>query len=618
MDQEDRRAENVKRVPIATLVEICGQEEDVPNFEAESVEVSGRGMHVRTAYLPEAGAPLICRFEDRGREILVEGVVAWREEDARGGEFGIKFTALDASSVDALRDLCGMDNVEREATPAPPETEASEGDVAAPAESAPKGARVRLHIEGLGSPMKARVRDGSRRRVDVGSNLEFLKVGKQLEIEDMGDGGRREAHIDAVTVAVDPQTQIPQLVVTLRYEGVEDVTPEPSVIDHEVDDLMGDMGDAGSPIPPSVQGVAEADPADEVMAEAEAMKGRLGKFAVSAGAAMSSAGGRFAGVSSKAAVGLGRIFKTAQSRVGDKVGEIREKRAAARPRRTTAPPPSGTLSSRLERRTAPVGPVTEPPVEPPKPNRRRRKIVAGAAMLTLVVAGGAFAMRGEPSPPPGAEAKEGPVSTEAVATDEVTEVDEHGDPVKPGTAVAAKSNPAPAEPAPEETGGITANVPLFGPTPMATMEPAPLGDPPSEDGRSLDDISASKQAAPDEAWDDSPKPEEAKVDPRSVKPWGRGRMRTPTIHRIRLDGKGSKIQGAINPTGFTVVVPGRKTMESGKGIAKRDKRIARVRTRNTSTGAQVSFQFKDGVPGYRVRLRKDFVEILISAPGKKK
>jgi hypothetical protein len=56
-------------------------------------------------------------------------------------------------------------------------------------------------------------------------------------------------------------------------------------------------------------------------------------------------------------------------------------------------------------------------------------------------------------------------------------------------------------------------------------------------------------------------------------------------------------------------------MESGKGIEQRDSRIARVKTRNGSSGAQISFQFKNGVPGYKVRLRKDYVEILISAEG---
>ena len=65
--------------------------------------------------------------------------------------------------------------------------------------------------------------------MQVGSNLEFLKVGRKLEVEDLEAGGRRQAQIDGVSVAIDPQTRVPQLVVQLRFAGAEDTTPEPSV-----------------------------------------------------------------------------------------------------------------------------------------------------------------------------------------------------------------------------------------------------------------------------------------------------------------------------------------------------------------------------------------------------
>jgi hypothetical protein len=63
------------------------------------------------------------------------------------------------------------------------------------------------------------------------------------------------------------------------------------------------------------------------------------------------------------------------------------------------------------------------------------------------------------------------------------------------------------------------------------------------------------------------------------------------------------------------MVPSRKVMEAAAGIAKRDERIARIRATNTPGGAQVSIRFKGAVPPYRVRLRKDYLEFLISAPG---
>jgi hypothetical protein len=61
-----------------------------------------------------------------------------------------------------------------------------------------------------------------------------------------------------------------------------------------------------------------------------------------------------------------------------------------------------------------------------------------------------------------------------------------------------------------------------------------------------------------------------------------------------------------------VLIPGRKTLESGTAIARRDSRIAKVSTKNDSEGARISFRFRSDIPAYKVRLRNDFVEFFIS------
>lgn len=604
---EERRTEGQGRMPVETLVEVVGNEPGIPAFEAESVDVSARGMHLRTAYLPDEGAPLVCRFEEQGREIVVEGVVAWRREGAKGGEFGVEFTALDARSVDALRDLCDSgDASKRDDKPAAPADEPPHGS----------GTKVRLHIDGLGSPMKARVRSGDPQRVQVGSNLEFLKVGRRLEIEDLERGGRRTAHIDSVNVAIDPESQVPQLVVALRYEGAEETTPEPSVADLSGseahprtlripgDDVSTDRA------PSSPDGQLE----DEGDREVEALRGKLGVAATHAGEAAMSAGKRMAALSSSAAGNLSGWLRQA----GSKVAEL-SKREKPPQRRTTAPAPTG--------RGAPEGPRLRPQsgektaaaqsagagvaaaiAAMPK----KKKIVlssAGAAVMLATIV--ALATR-NPAPPPGAEA--------ALAAPE---------PAVVGTAAPGAAAPA-AAPAPvsltEANGVVSADVPLFGATPMATMEPAPLAPPPSDDAsveaqeRAAAKASVSSPAAdesfPEEEDDKSAKGKAKK--PEDVAPWGRGKIVTPVIHRLRLDSAGDALQGSLQPTGFTVVVPNRKVMEQGAGISKRDPRIARVRTVNTPNGAQITFQFKDGVPAYKARLRRDFIEFLIGAPEPKK
>src|SRR5512133_3873608 len=112
MQDQERRASESNRIKLETIVEICGNGIELQPFEADAIDVSGRGMHVRTAYLPPIGASLVCRFFHEGREVLVEGVVAWRVEQARGGDFGVQFTAIDKESVDVLKDLCAESGAE--------------------------------------------------------------------------------------------------------------------------------------------------------------------------------------------------------------------------------------------------------------------------------------------------------------------------------------------------------------------------------------------------------------------------------------------------------------------------------------------------------------------------
>src|SRR5690606_488378 len=93
-----------------------------------------------------------------------------------------------------------------------------------------RGAAMKLHISGLAAPMKARVVEGTANRVRVGSQLEFLTLGRALQLEDLSTARKQAAHIHSVSVEVDAETHIPQLVVTLRCGETADVTPEPTVV----------------------------------------------------------------------------------------------------------------------------------------------------------------------------------------------------------------------------------------------------------------------------------------------------------------------------------------------------------------------------------------------------
>ncbi len=656
MTDGERRVAGVNRVPLQTMVEVCGLDpRQAPAFEAESLDVSGRGLHLRTGFVPELGTPLVCRFEDRGREIIAEGVVAWVEPASRGGEFGMMFTALDSGSVDALRELTGLFGAATEDEIDefyPPEPELHEPEPSAhplaPEPSAPPpapppprndpGARVKLHIEGLGAPMKALVRNGTRSRVKVGSKLEFLKVGRRLEIENLELGASRAACIDGVDVVLDPQSGVPQLVVALHYDDIDDVTPDPTVIDHEPETMVApdlptgsaaiatadesaaapdydDPGESDEPHEFDDEGYdeySEPPPEEEVALEAQAFQSKLNVAAQRAGVFAQQTGTVLARFSSAAAAGMARFARE----TGSRVGEMQAKRAEkAAPRRQTAPPPQGVLSSdgrRLRPQQA-AQPVNRKEPEEAKRSfvgtqlarsKPVRRAVLGLGLLVVAVALVSFALRGggeqvatatSAAPEVAAPVAAAPATGAASAT----AVDAQGKPV-------AANQPRRLRDVPARTkDGITANVPLFGPTPMATMEPAPLDPPPASDD---DDAppAAKTRAVDDETFEDE--------IVRGDKSWGKGRLNLPTIHRIRLDGPGKMLKGSLNATGFSVVIPGRKTVEKGDAIARRDQRIARVATSNGSEGARISFRFRDGVPPYRVRLRKDFVEFSISAP----
>jgi hypothetical protein len=191
--------------------------------------------------------------------------------------------------------------------------------------------------------------------------------------------------------------------------------------------------------------------------------------------------------------------------------------------------------------------------------------------------------------------------------------------------------------------GIVANVPLFGPTPMATLEPAPLGPSPDElaaakvdatprtseermdegDAReskgardeSFGDAKDSKDQSDNDKSDKSDKDRAAEEKAADVKPWGQGKLHLPVVHRLRLDHPGAALEGKKDLAGFSVIIPGRKVESETGSIPKRDDRIADVRTKNGPDGAHITFVFRSKIPGYKVRLRKSYVEVFVSSPG---
>jgi hypothetical protein len=157
-----------------------------------------------------------------------------------------------------------------------------------------------------------------------------------------------------------------------------------------------------------------------------------------------------------------------------------------------------------------------------------------------------------------------------------------------------------------EPAGVVAQVPLFGPT---SLDPTPARG--ASAARNVPERRALSRAQSNAGAFEAPAPS-SRSKPKPSAEFTSGRLHLPTVHRLRLDEPGSTLRGERTPTGFDVIIPGRKTMESGTAIARRDSRIAKVSTKNGSDGARVSFRFRSDIPAYKVRLRNDFVEFFIS------
>jgi hypothetical protein len=571
---EDRRDAKSQRIPFEAIVEIGGEVDPSAAFEAQGVNLSATGMQLRTAYLPEIGQPLLCRFGSGAQEIAAEADVVWRREGARGGEFGIRFTNLDGASAAALWEMCGVHRGE-------PSADAG----AAPNGEVDPGTRVRLHIDGLGSPMKARVRGATDGELLVGSNLEFLRVGRSLELEDVDRGGKRPAHIDRVDVEIDRASKVPQLVVTLRYDDVSQEQPlqapppmrmaaPPPLPTEEVSmepiAPMPEVTHAAAPMHTS----AEA-PMSEEMEAARKMRSTLSTAAADLMP-------RVAQLGSRAKTALGLLMSKAMERS--------RTAAAASPRRMTSPPPVGALHASGKRviRDGEDDEYDTPASGPKLGKKGMLALGGGAAGLVIVVT--AIALRKAPTPPPG-----------ATATDAMS---------------AASAQPVAEAPAPAPaSGALQANVPLFGPTTLSTTEPVSAAAPPAGGAPMMMPGGAiNAGSAPVEEVDDQKA--EGEKDGKSgkehskVASFGHGKVVHPTFLHIKTDGKITELHGARSATGFTVTVPGRRA-EGGAGLASRDSRIASVKVSHGAKGSDVTFQFKDGIPAYLVRAKGSDLQIAL-------
>lgn len=629
--QQDRRDARVRRIPFEALVEIGGA--GTPAFEAESVDISTGGMHLRSAYLPELGEAVICRFDTgQGEPICAEGEVVWRDEAALGGELGIRFTHVDEPSAAALLEMCGVAPVVQ----APPQPERPSVSPASATNAATVGSRVKLHIEGLGAPMKARIRRLGDKNILVGSNLDFLRLGRPLELETVGTQEQRPVEVERVSVEVDPASQVPQLVVELRYtdvaqeeretlvapvpqaepvhayepEPVQAYEPEPvyeparaqeTVHAHEpaleeeeeyeasADDESDEVADDEPPPSYERTSAASLEPAeeDEIPFRRSSVKEGLGRAASRVGPALASMGSR-----AKTTVEL--LF--AKSRGQEAEVEDDEPR-----RRMTAPPPTGALQAMGRRVVREQVPETAAVVT----KKRTRAMALGAAAGVLSVVAALSFLSGSSDEAPAAAPTELATITEA----------------QPETAAPSAFPPGFAP----DT--VVATVPLFGPMPLSTVTPPPPPAPVAEGSVQDDALAAAALPAVDDFEPEAPAPAVAKpvvekpAAPKKatkVAAFTSGKVTRPITMRLRMDDTITGLRGSRTSDGFTVLVTGRRSKDKAGPLASKDTRILQSKILNGPKGAELTLRFKEQVPAYAVRADGNELVIELESAAKSK
>ena len=589
---EERRGAT-QRVRFEALVDVG--EPKGNGFEAESIDVSPEGMRLRAAYLPKIGDKLLCRFDGSGSELVVEGEVIWRHDEARGGEFGLQFQALDEVAAAALRTLCAPTNDDANGS------------------AGRRGALVRLHIDGLGAPMKARVREEGAGAIEVGSSLEFLKVGRILELEGTEAGDRRGAYVDRVGVDVDPATNVPQLVVALRFDAPSEASarPQKPVKSAKSEARTGSRGgESRNTEKASARDSRSAAAATRSLSGETEIQGNRGQSVIEDEAADDTAMPRKGAVEvgadlarrvGPAIAGLGTKGKDAVTAM---VAKLREKRAeakqAAAPRRTTAAAPGGALKS--EGRRLVREEITTNELEIPTGASKKPWAVGVAAGLVLIagVVVGTRVLHARSGEQP---------AEQTAAAEQTVAADPSATPLAALAAPAASAAPA----TPVGSGVLSANVPLFGATPLSTTEIVPTAAPLlAGSAAPVAALGAPMPTTPDPAVAAEGEGDDAAANDGAPakKEWGPGGVNHPVVLKVKMDGAVDRVQGSAGNSGFTITVPGRRALSSSNDLVHKDKRLASVNVVNNAGGAEITVQFKGGVPsGYLAKANGDRLDI---------
>lgn len=589
----------MSRVPVDLWVRL-NHEDFEDDFDADGVDLSPGGLALKSDYLPEIGDRLRCRFDDPDdeSELVVDGEVVWAHDAGeRSGEFGLRFTSVDGSVEDGLRRL----------------VEHLGGQ---------PGERVRLHLDGVASPIDADLVERDEGWLTAEQELPFLELGMGVAAQD-GSRGR------LASVDLRLEGGVPRLVLGVELDELEapsanDVEtldePEPedepdagSTYDDELLEAANDATMQDVLLPEALAEAAEEAPIDEgreaqqvkvfevaqddapaadetheedeeLLAEAprEGVAAKLAPAVARSKRAMADGWAKtrpalaalwqktvafVALVGSKAGPGLRSFFGKLKALGAVLWGKVRKSKPK---RRTTAMPKAKRVAGAPRRRQR--GGREE--VAPPR--RKNRRIVAMSVLAFVAVGAAVYAFAG------GEEVEATPPADAAPAQPAAEPVERSDPEPAPAAAPAAQEEPAAGEAPAEASAGEVAEEPAGGP--LAEPSYPTLRDAQPSSGGPVSEGQAFGADSVEE-----------------------GRSAT-----IRMSQPVETLRGQVNDDGFTVTVPGALALDRAAPIAAANPAVERAMILNRGDHAVLTVRFVAGrSPEYRVVARGRAIEVII-------
>ena len=198
----ERRDPHATRVPLDdVLVDLYPEGHD-ESFPADAIDVGLGGLAMRSAVLPDVGARLRCRFRspEDGSAVAADAEVVWAADSGPNhGQFGLRFTELEASDAERIAELVDAWHASLGAL-----------SIANDTDDEPSGQRMSLRIDGVGPAVDTELMHADGQAMIVEQPLPFLTIGKGIEAQ-----GRRGV-LEAVDLRMEGAT--PRLTLTVLFE----------------------------------------------------------------------------------------------------------------------------------------------------------------------------------------------------------------------------------------------------------------------------------------------------------------------------------------------------------------------------------------------------------------